>query len=235
MFRAGHNVENMAPQPDVDVDRRHPILVAHIARADGSARQGLRVYCGARGGSVPLDVCRQCSGCHEIADGEKGADGWVRCTPPAERGFLGERLLSVGDALQRGVVVVEEDVRVGDVVALFTERALRLVVVIDRSGQVAGVVHDSHLMPQIQAHAHATDPPDAPRLGRSRMAGSTVSEVMTSTRCVPEAMSLRAALDEMAALRQQRLVAVDDEGRPVGLLVDVHALRTLRSEEERFR
>ena len=42
-------------------------------------------------------------------------------------------------------------------------------------------------------------------------------------------MCLRDALIEMAAIRHQQLVAVDTDGAPIGVLVDVHALRTLRT------
>jgi predicted transcriptional regulator len=178
---------------------------------------------------VPLDVCRDCSGCHEIAVDGTGTNGWIRCTPPAERRGS-EHTLSVGDALREGVVAVEEDVRVRDVVALFVEKRLRIAVVIDQSGQVVGAVHESGLIPQIQARAHAPVGSDALCLGHSSIAASIVSEVMSSVRSIPEGMSLREALAEMAASRNQRLLAVDDEGRPVGVLVDVHALHSLRSE-----
>ncbi len=140
----------------------------------------------------------------------------------------------MGDALQQGVVAVEENVPVREVIALFVEHALRLAVVLDRDGRVVGVVHESHLIPHLQAHAHGVAP-NALRVGSLLIAESVASEVMSSARSIPERVSLRTALAEMAAARHQRLIAVDDEDRPVGVLVDVHALHALRSEQDRLR
>jgi|SRR5579859_3975201 len=217
---------------DIDVDRQHPILVARVARADGSTKLGLRVYCGARGRSVPLELCRECPGCHEVSLDEGGSTGWIRCTPPPEQRRDDDRLLSVGDALHEGVVAVEEDMPVRNVIDLFVERALRLAVVLDRDGRVVGVVHESHLVPQIQAYTQG-GAPHVLRLEASLVEDSLVSEIMSSARSISERVSLRTALEEMAAARHQRLVATDDDERPVGILVDVHGLLALRSGEAR--
>jgi predicted transcriptional regulator len=135
----------------------------------------------------------------------------------------------VGDALRDGIVAVEQDVLVRDVVALFVQKRLRLLVVVDGGGKVAGVVHESNVLAHIQAQAHPNNAPSDARFGWSRIAGVTAGDVMSSARCISETMSLRDALAEMAAARHQRLLAVDAEGFPVGILVDVHALRALRA------
>lgn len=212
-----------------ETDGRRPILALQVARADGSGKRGLRVFCGVRERSIPLEVCRTCSGCLTIVEAEEHAKGWVCCAPPEGVRPSPERL-SVGGALEEGVVAVEEDVLVRDVVPLFVGERVRLVVVVDPKGRISGVLHEVDLLPQIQAHAHAQAVPAAAQLGWARVANSVASALMSPAVAISESVALRDALIEMAAARNQRLVAVDDERRPVGVLVDVQAMHVLRAK-----
>jgi predicted transcriptional regulator len=47
---------------------------------------------------------------------------------------------------------------------------------------------------------------------------------------VAEHVSLRAAVDAMATGHQRQLLVIDDEDRPIGILVDVDALHALHAK-----
>jgi CBS domain-containing protein len=224
MFRAGLAIGIMADALENGRERLHPILVTQVLRADGSRKRELRVFCEARGSSVPIDVCRACTRCHGIT-GERDPRGWVCCTPPDVPEHDEELGPSAGVALREGAVAVEEGVLVRDVVALFAERRLRVVVVVDGDGHAAGLVQESQLLPEIRAHTRTDGGGD--RIGWGLVAAEQASSVMSSVRPIPEGISVREALAEMAGLHHQRLVVVDGEGVPVGVLVDVHALMAL--------
>jgi CBS domain-containing protein len=134
--------------------------------------------------------------------------------------------------LKRGIVGVEEDVLVADVVAMFVEQRLRAVVVTDKAGQFLGLVHESDLLPEIMTRAASRHRPRAPRLGRIQVESQSASAIVTPIRSVPEDMSLRAALTDMAAERHRHILAVDQVGLPVGMLDDVEALHALFSPRQ---
>jgi CBS domain-containing protein len=215
----------MSDRREQEAEKRRPILVNHVVRADGTRTRELKVFCRGRDTTVPLDICRDCPRCHQLEIGDRDGQGWIRCTPPGEA----EEQPSAGDAMSEGAVVVEEDVLVRDLVTIFAERRLRIVVVVDPEGRVSGVVHDSHLLPHIQAHVQPGCVPAAIQLEWAIVASSTASEVMSSARPIAEGTSVREALAQMAEIRHQRLVVIDAAGLPLGVLADVHALRALRS------
>ncbi len=207
-------------------EKRHPILVAHVTRADGSQARALRVYCGGRGASVPLATCLECRRCHEVREANGGSQGWVLCTPPVSTRSESEPI-RVGDALHGGIVGVEEDVLVCEVVALFIELKLHAVVVTDKMGKFMGLVHESDLLPEILARGAVPHQRVARPLGSVRAADQPAAAVMSSIRPVPESMSLREAVTEMAAEHHRQILAVDDEGLPIGMLADFEALHAL--------
>ncbi|HEX9295629.1 MAG TPA: CBS domain-containing protein [Polyangiaceae bacterium] len=206
-------------------EKRHPILTARVTRADGTQALALRVYCGARGCSVPLATCRNCDRCHEVREAGAASEGCVICSPPIRASAYGEPV-RVGDVLHKGIVGVEDDVLVADVVRLFVERSLRVVVVTDRTGKFIGLLREADLLPEIMGAAtpHRSL---APRLGRSRVVTERAAALTSPIRSVPESMSLRAALTDMAAARHRQILAVDGEGLPVGMLEDFEALHAL--------
>jgi CBS-domain-containing membrane protein len=147
----------------------------------------------------------------------------VRCAPPEES--VPVTLTPTGRALHRGVIAVDEAVLVRDIVALFVERRLRLVVVTDVDGRVGGVVHESQLLRQIQEHARPSA--DATRLGWEAMDLEPVSALMHPATTVTENIPLRTALAAMTTAHLRQLLVLDEHGYPVGVLFDVDALHAL--------
>lgn len=205
---------------------RYSVLIKELIRSDGVRRRELRVYCNARRQSVPLDVCRECASCIAIDSGEHGDESWVRCSPPPE--LMPKEMLSAGAALSRGVVVIDETILVRDVVTLFVERRLRILVVVDAVGRAQGVVHESHLLREIQDHVHAR--PGAVRLGWEKTSFEPASTIASTPVTVLESISLREAIARMATAHQRQLIVVDEQGFPIGLLMDVDALHGLHAK-----
>lgn len=191
--------------------------------ADGARRCDRRVFCDARGRSVSLDVCRECPSSVAINDGENDSQASVRCSSAFEAEQVA--LSPTGGAVRHGVVAVHESVLVRDVVALFVERSVRVVVVIDAAGRAEGVVHESQLIREIQDHASARA--CNTRLGWESVSLEPASAIMRSAATVLEDVPLRSALESMAGAHQRHLVVIDDKGFPVGVLVDVDALHAL--------
>lgn len=203
--------------------RQHPILSTEVVDADGKHRQGLRVFCDTRGQSVPLDVCRDCPSCIELNERGGEAGSWVRCTPPPE--LVPEGPAPSGRALRRGVVAVGQTVLVREIVALFVEHSIHMVVVTDDDGRVGGVVHESQLVRQIQDYRHAGE--RATRLGWEETVLEPASAIMYPAATILENVPLRTALAAMATAHQRQLLVIDEQGFPVGVLVDVDALHAL--------
>jgi predicted transcriptional regulator len=121
---------------------------------------------------------------------------------------------------------VEESVLVRDIVALFVERKLRMIVVTDVNGRACGAVHDSQLLREIQDVAHG-----GLRLGWASPAAQPASFIMRSVTTISETAPLREAVTSMATAHQRQLLVVDEHGFPIGLLVDVDALHGLHARD----
>ena len=204
--------------------KRHPILTTEWIRADGMRQIESRVYCDVHRHAVPVGTCRKCPYCIAEESSE------VRCSPSAE--LLGTTEPSAGSTLSRGAVVVDKSVLVRDVVALFAERKLRMLVIADPSGRAQGVVHESRLVREIQdaALAHQTL-----RLGWEATAIQPISCLTSAPVTVVETVPLREALVKMASAQQRQLLVVDEQGFPIGLLFDVDALPSSQPREGKWR
>ncbi len=207
--------------------RHHPILLSEVIAADGTHRSGLRVFCDVRQRSVPLDVCEACPSCVDITGGEHDA-GCVRCAPPDESVVADAS--PTGRALHRGLVAVDETVLIRDVVELFVDRGLRLVVVTNAEGRAGGVVHESQLIREIQDHAQARN--GATRLGWESMDLEPASALMRAAPTIVESAPLHTALAAMTAGHQRQLLVLDELGTPVGVLFDVDALHALYGRDD---
>lgn len=203
--------------------RQHPVLVSEVIGVDGTPRYRLNVFCDTRLHSVPLEVCRACPSCVAITGSELDGSGCVHCAPPAES--VPSTLPPAGRALHRGVIGVDEAVLVRDLVALFVERGLRLVVVTSVDGRPGGVVYESQLLRQIQEHVHSRI--GATRLGWEAMDLEPASALMLPAATIAENIPLRTALAAMSTAHHRQLVVLDDQGAPVGVLFDVDALHAL--------
>lgn len=88
-------------------------------------------------------------------------------------------------------------------------------------------MHESQLLPQIQDHAHAGS--GAVRLGWDSTVVEPASAIMFPAATILESVALRTALAAMASAPQRQLLVVDEQGLPVGVLVDVDALHALHT------
>ena len=208
--------------------RHHPVLLSEIIGLDGTRRHRLSVFCDVRLHSVPLEVCRACPSCVAISKGALDGSGSVRCAPPEES--IPSTLAPAGRALHRGVIAVDEAVLVRDLVALFVERGLRLVVVTDIDGRAGGVVHESQLLREIQEHARLSG--NATRLGWESMDLEPASALMRPAATIAENLPLRTALAAMTTAHQRQLLVLDERGFPVGVLFDVDALHALYGRDD---
>jgi CBS domain-containing protein len=208
--------------------RHHPVLSSEMIGVDGTRRRRLSVFCDVRLHSVPLEVCKACPSCIAISGGECDGSRSVRCAPPEES--IPPTLAPAGRALHRGVITVDEGVLVRDIVALFVERGVRLLVVTDVDGRAGGVVHESQLMHQIQDHVHSRA--GAPRLGWESVHLEPASALMRPAATITENIPLRTALEAMATAHQRQLLVLDAHGFPVGVLFDVDALHALYGRDD---
>jgi CBS domain containing-hemolysin-like protein len=127
------------------------------------------------------------------------------------------------------VTIVDESVFVRDVVALFVEKRLRMLVVADASGRAQGVVHESRVVREILDITHAGPHPRC--LGWDATTIEPASSVTSTPVTVLESTPLRDALLRMATAHQRQVLVVDEQGFPVGLLLDVDAMHDLRRAE----
>ncbi len=208
--------------------RNHPVLLSEMIGVDGTRRHRLSVFCDVRLHSVPLEVCKACPSCVAINGGELDGSGSVRCAPPEES--VPSTLPPAGRALHRGVVAVDESVLVRDVVALFVERGLRLVVVTDVDGRAGGIVHESQLLRQIQESAHS--PVSATHLGWDSIDLEPASALMRPATTIAENIPLRTALAAMTTGHHRQLLVLDEDGFAVGVLFDVDALHALYGRDD---
>jgi predicted transcriptional regulator len=129
--------------------------------------------------------------------------------------------------LRRGAVTVDETVLVRDVVALFLDRRVGVVIVTDMDGRASGVVHESQLVRQIQDLAYARKA--QMRLGWDSISLESASDIMRPAAVVTEHVPLREAVMSMANGHQRQLLVIDAKRRPIGVLVDVDALHALHT------
>jgi CBS domain-containing protein len=208
--------------------RQHPVLLSEVIGVDGARRYRRSVFCDVRRHSVPLEVCQGCPDRVSVTGSELAGSGCVRCAPPDES--IPTFLAPAGRALHRGVIAVDEDVLIRDVVTLFVERGVRLVVVTNVDGRVGGVVHESQLLREIQDHARSVA--SATRLGWESVALEPASALMLPAATIAESIPLRTALAAMTNAHQRHLLVLNEDGFPVGVLFDVDALHALYRRDE---
>ena len=119
--------------------------------------------------------------------------------------------LVVADLMTIDPVVVAVDASIEDAAHLLHANSISGLPVVDSLGAVVGVISQTDLV-------GASDSPVG-RLIRARPTGLRVGELMSSpAMTVPMTGSLRDAARTMVDSRVHRLVAIDDAGRPVGVL-----------------
>ncbi len=119
--------------------------------------------------------------------------------------------LLVADVMTLDPVVVSADAPVEEAARLVQAYAVSGLPVVDEAGSLVGVISQTDL---VAIHESAIG-----RLIRAQNSGLRVGEIMsTPAITVPMAGSLRDAAQLMRDRRVHRLVALDDAGRPVGVL-----------------
>ena len=206
----------MAERPE-----EHPILAREMIRSDGSHTVAFRVFCPRRGQSVPLSTCEDCAACLEIAADGPGADGCVRCTPaPVTLGARisgGEPLggartpegIAVGDVLTKRVLCVGRDLSVPGLVALFVERAMGGVFVVDDDGMLLGSIREVDFVRSRPLHEPLC----------------SAGEMMSSAIAVLEETPVRRAILQMARSHLREAPIVTRAGELLGVLRDIEGLR----------
>lgn len=129
--------------------------------------------------------------------------------------------LLVADVMTIDPVVVEIDASVEDAARLLHANSITGLPVVDGAGALVGVISQTDVVAVL----------DSPvgRLIRTKPSGIRVGELMTSPAItVPMTESLDEAARLMLGSHVHRLVAIDDAGRPVGVLsaIDFVALYT---------
>jgi len=196
------------------------VLVQRTIRSDGSSERSLQIYCPDRGESVPLEQCWRCTACVKVLTDEKGDAKAVECLPaPASE----NNIRSVGTALRRGVTVVDLAVSLGEVVALLAEKRTGVVAVADEANRIAGVIHESTVLPELLAAQKMKSGRD----DVAHLALSRADETMVPSVPVLETKPLREALLDMASSHSRCLIVVSGQGVPLGVLWDVDALHAL--------
>jgi CBS domain-containing protein len=121
------------------------------------------------------------------------------------------RQMFVGDVMTMDPVVVNVDASLEEAAHLFRSNAISGLPVVDTRGSLIGVISQTDLVGVM----------DSPlgRLIGIQPGRLRVGELMTSPAVtIPLTDSLREAARVMLGSRVHRLVATDDDGRPVGVL-----------------
>jgi CBS domain-containing protein len=205
-------------------DAERPILVRDVVRADGSHALGLRVFCPRQSASLPVDVCRACPSCVEIAEGSDG--DVVRCAPRArpaaprvEGGTSPSDGVAIGVLLRGPILAVDGDLPLRRLASLFVERRVPYVFVVGPDATVLGVARERDLV-------RAISPESIEGALRAQRPMRTV-EIMSGASAVTESTPLRRALLQMAVAHVRQVPIVTPEGVLLGVLSDVDGLRLL--------
>jgi CBS domain-containing protein len=221
-----------------------PVLAQNLVKRDGSRATAFRVFCEGRYQSVDLDVCRACPSCVDVGPG--GCSGVVRCAsnstpagmePSSQDSSSAPLEESVGSTLTTNVTCVGHDVDLGMLTALFVERNLSHLVVVDESWRVIGVVREGDLLRSSVSSIVDTNRAGL-RSGEADLVAAfaakvakvtTAADLMSSPGAIPEDTSLRGALLQMARSHMRDAPIVTIGGRVFGVLHDVEGLRRLMS------
>jgi arabinose-5-phosphate isomerase len=120
-------------------------------------------------------------------------------------GKLGAQLLKVDALMHRGAAlpIAPETAVLSDMIPLMSEKGFGMLIAIDAAGKLAGIVTDGDLRRKMG--------PDLP--------GRILSEIMSRTPRTISADALAGeALEALNSLKITKLVVVDADGRPAGLL-----------------
>jgi CBS domain-containing protein len=203
--------------------RRNAVRRCTVLSADGSDAEVRTVFCPRRERSEAFEKCCGCSHMREVGVDEGGERGFVDCSVPAPRraqdddedGELGLKEAAAGtrlmDVMADDVACVREDVRLADAARLMLARSVRALPVVDEARRLVGILSKSDL---VRGEVEG------------KRADALVSSVMTPlVHGLPEDAPLAYAISLMSNQSLHEVPAVASDGRVVGMLTAVDALR----------
>ena len=198
----------------------------------------LSIFCPSQSRSIPLDVCTKCERCVEV---RATPGGFVDCQLAAEdaaatnRGMnndgrevhwvphraprmdIGERAarLPLGELINRNVVCVLRDTKLGSLAAVFLRGEADCAPVVDVDGGLIGIVSKSDLL----------------RHGHDKLDSGIVGDVMTTcVHALPDHSTAAYAFALMAFENLQNVPVVSKDGVVVGLLTALDGLRWITDQ-----
>jgi CBS domain-containing protein len=194
---------------------RVEVRVCTVLGPDGQTDQTHTVHCPLQHESKLLVDCEVCDRCVEM----RPEESFITCAVPAEKPETQvpfarrsvDRLTegtTIGEVMARDVVCVTTELGLEALRALFLDRRISGVPVVDANGFPIGVVSKTDLLRQ---------PPRA-----------TVREVMTLVAfTLEETQPLADAIKLMAIEQVHRVAVVDQSGRVIGMLSSLDVVRWL--------
>lgn len=215
----------MRDQPRKDL-QTFPVRSRSTVHGDGEVEVHRTVGCPHRGTLAAVE-CEHCTRCHTIVVDELGRPAQIVCRPETEavREEARTRLPSAADRtristiMSRNVMCVSGDVSVEALTALFLDRRLGAVPIVDDEGRPLGVVTKTDLVRQHQDDGDLTQLGGGDGYSVRELATALARDVMTPfafTLREEEPLSRAAALMALEQLHHLPVVAMD--GRVVGLL-----------------
>jgi len=133
---------------------------------------------------------------------------------------------SVASIMTTPAITIQPDASLADAAHLMVTRSLKRLPVVDASGTLLGMLSRLDLL-RTQAEVYPRPVPEF-----TPHPGQTIGEVMrTDVPVVGQSATLAEVLDAVVATRLNRVIVVDEERRPVGIVTDAELLRRLSPED----
>jgi CBS domain-containing protein len=198
----------------------HPVLRIDVVGPNWTRQSEYRVFCKYQQRSVPIGTCCACVHCDAIMSSPEPS---VECTVPLEETEplpdpRGERT-AVGEVLARGASVLDPSVTVREALALLRAENRRSVAVVDEKRSIIGVVHEATFVPKPGVRRQAPD--------------ESIMHILSGSIVIDESLSVRKALEVLAASHLREVTVVNGDGIPLGLFRDIDGLRWLVDARDR--
>jgi CBS domain-containing protein len=152
--------------------------------------------------------------------------------PGLVREFLtrlqGERAV-VGQAMTAPAVTVQPTTSLREAAHLMHTRGLKRLPVVDAEGRLVGVLGRLDILQTITAGYTRRSAPHAPRLPQEHRTVAEIMERQATT--VPATAPLLIVVEKLLASEVKRVLVVDDEGRPTGIITDSDVVARVDPDE----